>query len=166
MSEQAFQADSKIAQIAEAYSQDAIATAQNFGTTLDWSESSIQQVEQMLGRLHAELNVAKPSPDTIWNFAKALGSYVGEVIRRHHGGEWGMVSMNGQTFPGMRQSDGSLIWPWGKVHNRLTNGPEDNVWHYYQALTRTAGNSSPHLEVDRSEGKSSNAIRKPWWKFW
>lgn len=158
MPEQPFQPDAKIVQIAEAYSQDAISTAQNFGTTLNWSESSIQQVEQMLGRLHAELEVAKPSPETIWNFAKAFGSYVGEVIRRHHGGEWGMVNMNGQSFPGLRQPSGNLIWPWGRVHKRITNGPEDNLWHYYQAVTRTEGNGGSRLEAAPP--------KKPWWKFW
>ena len=44
----------------------------------------------------------------------------------------------GQEFPGLKADKGdTLFWPWGKVHNRLVNGPEDNnVWHYYQVLLR------------------------------
>jgi hypothetical protein len=92
----------------------------------------------MLGRLHDEMANAQPPEDAIWTFAKAFGSYVGEVLRRHRGGEWGMVSMNGQPFPGLQQKNGALCWPWSKVQKRLVNGPEDNVWHYYRVLVQDA----------------------------
>jgi hypothetical protein len=108
--------------------------ARNFGVTLDRSEASVKDVEQILGRLHDEMASAKPPEDAIWTFAKAFGSYIGEVLRQHHGGEWGMVSMGGQSFPGLRQASGALCWPWGKAHKRLVDGPDDNVWHYYSVL--------------------------------
>src|SRR5437868_6999233 len=99
-----FQVDPKVAEIASAYSLDAVdAAAGNFGVTLDWSEESIQLVEQVLGRLHDDLDRARPPADAIWTFAKMFGSYVGEVLRRHHGGEWGIVRMGEQSFPGVRQ---------------------------------------------------------------
>jgi hypothetical protein len=48
-----------------------------------------------------------------------------------------MVTMNGDPFPGFRATSRDItFWLWGRVHNRLTNGPEDNVWHYYQALMK------------------------------
>ncbi len=134
-----FQPDPQVAQIADAYSLDAVdLAARNFGVTLDGSEASVQQVEQMLERLHDEMASAKPPEDRIWTFAQAFGSYVGEVLRKHHGGEWGIVSMDGQSFPGLRQSSGALSWPWGRAHKRLVNGAEDNVWHYYGVLVRPA----------------------------
>jgi hypothetical protein len=158
MAETSFQPDPKVAQIAEAYAADAVGVAaQTFGVTLDWSESSIQHVEQMLARLHEQMAMAKPSEDEVWTFAKGLGSYVGEVFRRHRGAQWGTITMNGQTFPGLRQSNGALVWPWSKAHKRLTNGPEDNVWHYYQVLTQDENDRSPSRKNDES---------KPWWKFW
>jgi hypothetical protein len=137
MAEAPFQPDPQVAEIAEAYALDAVdLAARNFSVALDWSEASVRQVEQMLGRLHDEMASAQPPEDTVWTFAKAFGSYVGEVLRRHHGGEWGMVSMGGQLFPGLQQTGGSLCWPWGKAHKRLVNGPEDNVWHYYSVLVQ------------------------------
>src|SRR5262245_41270518 len=137
MAEAPFQPDPQVAEIAEAYALDAVdLAARNFGVTLDWSEASVRQVEQMLGRLHDEMVSAQPPEDAVWTFAKAFGSYVGEVLRRHHGGEWGMVSMGGQSFPGLQQVGGALCWPWGKAHKRLVNGPEDNVWHYYSVLVQ------------------------------
>jgi hypothetical protein len=134
-----FQADASVTEIARAYSLDAIDLAEkNFRVTLDWSEESVRNVEEMLGRLHDEMANALPPEDVIWTFAKAFGSYVGEVLRRHHGGEWGMVNLEGQSFPGLQQKNGALCWPWSKAQKRLVNGQEDNMWHYYSVLVRDA----------------------------
>ncbi len=116
MSQPSFQCDPSIAKIAEAYSLDAVdMAAANFSVTLDWSEASIRNVEQMLKKLHEELSNAQPSEDSISQFAKMLGSYVGEVLRRNHGGDWGTISMDGEAMPGIRLSDGSVVWPWSRA---------------------------------------------------
>ena len=41
------------------------------------------------------------------SFAKGFGSYVGEVFRRNHGGEWGMVTLGDHRFPGLRTTSGT-----------------------------------------------------------
>ena len=131
-----FTADEKIAEIAAAYSLDAIDIARaNFGKDLDWSEASVELVEDILTELHDAMASERPSDETIWRMSKAFGSYIGEVFRRANGGRWGMVDIEGQQFPGFRANERDVtFWPWGRVHNRLSNGPEDNVWHYYRAL--------------------------------
>jgi hypothetical protein len=44
------------------------------------------------------------------------------------------------SFPGLTAArDGARFWPSGRVRNRLVNGPEDNVWHYYQVLVADHG---------------------------
>ncbi len=79
-----------------------------------------------------------PTEEQVSTFAKMLGSYVGEVFRRNHGAEWGMVTLGDDSIPGLRASGSEqLFWPMGKVQKRLVNGPEDNVWHYYQDLVGT-----------------------------
>jgi hypothetical protein len=83
---------------------------------------------------------AKPSEDQILQFSKMFGSYVGEVFRRNHGARWGMVTVGGDTLPGMEANKSrSRFWPWGRVQDRLVNGAEDNVWHYYQLLAEQEG---------------------------
>jgi hypothetical protein len=135
MADASFEPDPQVSRLAEAYALDAVdLAARNFGVALDWSEPSVQQVERMLSRLHEELRRDRPPEDVIWTFAKAFGSYVGEVIRRHRGGEWGMVRIGDERSPGLRQVGGALCWPWGRARNRLVTGPEENVWHYYRAL--------------------------------
>src|SRR5690349_10464127 len=115
-----FKADAKIAEIAEAYSLDAVdVAASNFRVKLDWSEASIERFESMLKMLHEQMSSAKPDEKTIWMFAKAFGSYIGEVFRQHHGGKWGMVKLGGDEFPGIGGVKGGSFWPWGRVHQRL-----------------------------------------------
>ncbi len=166
MSNQTFRPDSQIAEIAAAYSLDAVdIAAQNFGISLDWSDASIRKIEEMLGRLHDDMGKSRPPEDAVWTFAKAFGSYIGEVTRRNHGGVWGMISMDQESFPGLQQANGELIWPWSKAHKRLMNGPEDNVWHYFRLCTLPSGGSAPHCG-DSAMVDTKTPSTKPWWKFW
>lgn len=128
--------DEAIREIAEAYALDAADIAlRNMGITLDWSEASIVLVEYILDCLQKSARIQKPSPATVETFAKAFGSYIGEVFIRHQGGSWGMIGLAGQTVPGIRATrDGHLFWPWVRARNRLREGPEENVLHYYLRL--------------------------------
>jgi hypothetical protein len=135
-----FTPDPKIQKVAEAYALDALDVARsNFGVQLDWSDGSIERVEAMLDRLHGQLANARPSDEQITEVSNIFGSYVGEVFRRNHGATWGMVTLSGQRFPGLSTNAGAQFWPWGRVRNRILNGSEDNVWHYYQLLVKGAG---------------------------
>ncbi|MGE0741816.1 MAG: hypothetical protein AB7O98_10780 [Hyphomonadaceae bacterium] len=131
-----FMEDDRYRQIAEAYALDAVDAARaNFGVALDWSDASVSQVEQMLDIMNDEIGSANPSPETIETFAKMFGSYIGEVYRRNHGATWGLVKIGEEFIPGL-QAEGTcaLFWPWGRVQNRLVEGDENNVLHYYEAL--------------------------------
>jgi hypothetical protein len=159
-----FEADDKIREIAEACSLDAVDHANNAGIQLDWSDQSIEKVEEILRMLHQEMTAAKPSTEQVRTFAQMYGSYTGEVFRKNHGGTWGMVTIDGNRFPGMEATNTTVsFWPWGRVQNRILNGPEDNVWHYYQALLR---------QIEPAEGPASRHVppeqikRRHWWWFW
>jgi hypothetical protein len=145
MTEEGFVVDDKLQQIAEAYALDAVDFARDaFALHLDWSDGSVQHIETILTRMHDEMASARPTQDQVLQFAKMFGSCVGEVFRRNHGGQWGMVTLGADTFPGMEANKGGgRFWPWGKVQKRLLNGAEDNVWHYYQHLAEQDGPGSP-----------------------
>lgn len=144
-----FQIDPKIQQVAEAYCQDAVELAKNnFGVALDGSEDSVREVERLLDRLSNTLPIEKPDEATIWLFSKAFGSYVGEMMRTHHGGSWGMMSLGDETFPAVLLPGGMCCWPWARVHNRLLNGYEDNVWHYYCVMLEKAEAVLEKAEAD------------------
>lgn len=138
-------AEPTIADVMQAYAQDAVDMArERFQTHLDFSENSIEQVEKILTTLYNALpkgTLGKwlrrgPSQDQLWQMAKIWGGYVGEVIRRRWGGEWATeTAAHPGTVITLRVL-GSDIFPPAKVYKRLTNGPEDNVWFYYQVLRR------------------------------
>jgi hypothetical protein len=115
-----------------------------FDLDLDYSESSVEFVEAALGALHEQIPrgfVSKifrrgPPPEVIDQLAKMLGGYVGEVMRRQWGGTWKSGS---GAFPGalvytLEIPGKGDVWPHLKAGKRIVNGPEDNVWHYYQLL--------------------------------
>lgn len=132
-----------IAVMMQAYAQDAVDFARNqFQIDLDFSENSLEQVDQILAALHNTLPKGRlgklfksgPSQEQIGDMAKGWGGYIGEVIRRRWGGEW---TTETAAHPGTvitLRVLGYDIFPPAKVYKRLTNGSEDNIWHYYQVI--------------------------------
>jgi hypothetical protein len=139
-----FSEDPQLQTVAEAYALDAVDFAlSDMKITLDWTDQSVRTLESILDVFNRSLTEAKPSEEQIYGFSKMWGSYLGEVYRKNHGATWGRISHKGDWFPGLRATSGSLFWPWGRVQNRIRNGPEDNVWHYYQELTGRPRASDP-----------------------
>jgi len=154
-----FKDDPDLRKVAELYALDAIDFARSrFKLELDWTDESVAHVESMLTVFHKQMPDANPNEEQVRLFAKMFGSYVGEVFRRNHGATWGMVNLQGNELPGLK-SDGSagLFWPWSRVKKRLTDGPEDNVWHYYQVLLERNGNGDASNSIDVLSPKKS------WW---
>jgi hypothetical protein len=126
-----------------AYAEDAVDHAKRNGVVLDYTMASVKDVETLLGVLYAaaprgvlaRLLKRGPSTEDVATAAKMYGGYVGEVIRRTRGGEWVLDTeiSPGQTVISLRDGEWRTFPP-AKVHKRLVNGPEDNVWHYFQVL--------------------------------
>jgi len=71
----------------------------------------------------------------------AIGSYIGEVVRRELGGEWFGDDENpeGEIAVELRLSDGSLCWPVQRTMKRFKNGPEDGIATWGSALGLQVG---------------------------
>jgi hypothetical protein len=130
-----------ITEMMSAYADDAVDFARNnFGITLDYTSQSVRQVEAMAEKLVqarpknfvSKLFRKSPSEEELQTVCKMLGGYIGEVYRRAKGGEWA-VNQEFQAL-GVQQAE-SWIFPPAKVHKRLTNGAEDNLWSYFSLLT-------------------------------
>jgi hypothetical protein len=143
LTESDMNAEPTVADMMAAYAQDAVDHARrNFRVELDFSVESVQTVESLLRQMYdaiprgaRRLFRRGPSDDTLASLAKMYGGYVGEVMRRRRGGEWvfDMEVMPGRPVICLRKGDDRLFPP-AKVHKRLTNGPEDDVWFYFQAV--------------------------------
>ena len=124
-----------------AYAEDAVDFARSkFGIALDYTNESVERVEFIAEQLMqaarpkgllGKLLHKAPSDEEIQAVCKMLGGYIGEVFRRAKGGEWG-INQEFQAL-GVQQGE-NWIFPPAKVHKRLTNGSEDNLWSYFRIV--------------------------------
>lgn len=104
------------------------------GYKADFSVDSLKDIDRFFDE-HSRAGQATPGGLLAEQFGQrmfALGSYVGEVIRRQHGGEWRGDDQDEQgeinielVLPG-----GGVIWPVQRVLKRFQNGPEDGIFAY------------------------------------
>jgi hypothetical protein len=135
-----------VAAMAGAYAEEAIQKAREFNAQLDYSENSLMDVEVILGQMARQIEVilaqlARQTPDGeaasdgIGEMCKVWGSYLGEVVRRRFGGEWTVETYPGKQFATLTLSiGGNKLFPTMKVHRRLTQGEDDNVWSFYKMI--------------------------------
>jgi hypothetical protein len=129
-----FEADAKVQQDAVRQSQQLIDFVTKHGIHLDWSDDSIKLVERTAADLHEQHKKGRQGPKVVEIFSILLGSYLGEVYRKNHEAEWGWIISDAGRVPGLRSKGGTLFWPVSRAENRIINGPEDNIWHYYLLL--------------------------------
>ncbi len=116
--------------MAGAYAEKAVQTAREFSAQLDYSEHSLLEVETILDRL-----AAGPQAEDMTETCKMWGSYLGEVVRRRFGGEWSIETYPGKQFATLTLSvGGRKLFPTMKIHRRLTQGQDDNVWSFYKMV--------------------------------
>lgn len=137
--------EATVAKMMAAYALDAADHAAQLGQELDFSEASLHDVEAVLGRLHGDLprGIGKmfkrgPDPAKIESIAKMYGGYIGEVMRFEWGeGEW-IVPEDGPFARALCLAYGtdSVVSPPAKAFKRIVDGPQDNIWHYYQVFSQ------------------------------
>jgi hypothetical protein len=71
----------------------------------------------------------------------AVGSYVGEVVRRNIGGTWSGDDddPDAEINVALDLPDGSRIWPVQRAIKRFRNGPEDGIAGYGAVLGLAVG---------------------------
>lgn len=116
--------------MAGAYAEKAVQAAREFSAQLDYSEQSLLEVETILNRLSAA-----PQAEDMAETCKMWGSYLGEVVRRRFGGEWTIETYPGKEFATLILNvGGNKLFPTMKVHRRLTQGQDENVWSFYKMV--------------------------------
>ena len=132
-------AETSIDEVMKAYAGDAVAAAAQRDVVLDYSERSLDAVDELLGRD----SFIGPTPRTprspedkgeLWMCSKMLGAYVGEVVVRVLGGRWvDEPAVDGGVRPAI-EVDGVKGFPVDKVWKRLTESEFDTVGGYCRAL--------------------------------
>jgi hypothetical protein len=106
-----------------------------FSVELDYSDASIERVEQIAQNIQKTSRDRPPSNESVMRLSYAMGGYIGETLRRNHEAEWGVMLLDGQRVIAMR-IHGNFVWPTGKAEKRIRNGQEDDIWFYYQVLLK------------------------------
>jgi len=130
-----FAPDQRAQQTAIRHARDLVMFAQSeLRLKLDWSDQSVRMVEELAGSLHADVRRQRAAPDDVAPLVTMIGSYVGEVLRRNHGAEWGWVSANGRRVLALRAGPtGALFTPVETVKRRVHQGAASNLWRTYRA---------------------------------
>lgn len=129
--------DAKTAGLLVGQAQMAVATAKlKWLEALDFTPDSLDAVERILGRLH-DLHIQAPpgqgaSDEQIAAMSKVWGVYVGEVLRRHYGGQWRI----GDDKVLELHIGEATVFPAGKVRKRIVDGPADNIRFYFTAMAK------------------------------
>ena len=119
-----------VAEMASAYAEQAVAAGRAFDALLDYSERSLRDVEAILSRL-----AGPPPVEDLTEACKMWGSYLGEVVRRRFGGDWSIETYPGKDFATLTLSvGGNKLFPSMKIHRRLTQGSDDNIWLFYEMV--------------------------------
>ena len=127
------QTHESVAAMAGAYAEQAVQKAREFNAQLDYSENSLMDVEVILGQMARQEDGA--SAEAAGESCKMWGSYLGEVVRRRFGGEWSVETYPGKQFATLTLNiGGNKLFPTMKVHRRLTQGEDDNVWSFYKMI--------------------------------
>ena len=116
----------------------AIEYANEFNKTLDYSENSIVDLEEILDWYSKDVSVSKPTENQIWSMAIIFGSYLGETLLKNGLSEKGFVwgKEASSNVPLLIKDDGSYLTPNDKIYKRLVNGSEDSVVSFYKFATK------------------------------
>ncbi len=126
--------------VMSAYSKDAVDAARShFATTLDFTAPSITALDQIVGKFHDAYAAGDvPPANQLEQHAKIWGAYLGETIRRQHGGEWSIPTEG--PFAGaytLTLPNSIQLSPPARVMARIIDGPTDCLISYYQAVPKT-----------------------------
>lgn len=126
------------------------------GYIADFSLASLKEIDRFFDE-HSRDGKAIPGgllSESLGFRIFAIGSYIGEVIRHHSGGEWigNDNEPRAEITVALHLPDGRQCWPTQRSMKRFLNGPEDGIAIYGFALSAQAGSDA-------------EPPKKSWWKF-
>lgn len=104
---------------------------QSSGYRADFSPQSLWEIDRFFDE-HSRDGAAKPGgllSESLGQRLFAIGSYIGEVVRRKRGGEWVGDDSDAEAEINveLHLPDGALCWPVQRAMKRFKNGAEDGI---------------------------------------
>lgn len=118
---------------------------------LDFSESSIERVDYILGCYYEHIAEydGKEGKESLWNIAVHFGIYLGETMLRLQLKDKGYDWYIDDGIPVLMKEANNKISPVTKVHKRILNGPEDSVKSFCDVAFLIANGGMPVKNVLR-----------------
>jgi hypothetical protein len=132
---------------------------EKFQLRLDYSDASIAEVERILNELQTDFTrKGADAKTTIEGLSHHFGAYIGEVLRRKHGGFW-RADIPGLNPPVHGVEVGELIFaPSRNVYLRLTEGANYNVKVLCEKFEESISRSIASRKELSTEAETSTAI--------
>jgi Family of unknown function (DUF6278) len=130
-----------------------------FGVDLDYSADSITRLDDMIQK-------GWPQPPVFLDtMVEGFGSYLGEVIRRLHGGEWRHTEADGYFLDRVGGRD-MQIYPMARVRKRFLKGKDECLEFYYSALKNVVLKSDASASSAAAATESAPPVhgRSGWWR--
>ena len=103
------------------------------GYKADYSLESMKEIDRFFDEQNTPTGILSKNRGQI---LFALGSYIGQTIIKLYGGKW-ITDDNdpeGELKIAVSLDNSSTLWPVIRCMKRYTNGPEDSIYAYIQAL--------------------------------
>ena len=129
--------DAKLAGVLVAQAESAVRTAKlTWNESLDFTQDSLEAIERILGKIHNAgrygAGSAAPGEEELAAASKMWGTYIGEVIRRHYGGQW---SQDEDGAPALLIGE-ARAHPIAKARKRMADGASDNIRYYFSSMLK------------------------------
>jgi len=130
--------DAKLAGVLVAQAQSAVKTAKlKWQESLDFTQDSLEAIERLLGKIYNASKYGSGggalSEEELAAASKMWGVYIGEVIRRHYGGQWSQAE-DGTLSLSIGEAKG--VFPIAKARKRMVDGAGDNIRYYFSSMVK------------------------------
>ncbi|AWL12201.1 hypothetical protein HMF8227_01728 [Saliniradius amylolyticus] len=113
-------------------------TREEFGIELDFSQDSINQVDEVLLRWLERYKSEALEEQAVFTLCNIYGAYVGEVFRKHIGGHWVYDDTNPDAPTIMLEYAGKTYAFAATCYQRLVNDNQISVQKYYELAVNKA----------------------------
>ena len=118
---------------------------------LDYSPESIEIIEQILTKRQKWIRDKNFTDKDIRAEALIAGAYIGETVKREKGGTWSESDeIAGEASYPLKFNDQN-VYPYIWCYKRLTEGPEENVWHKYSYFVKNQTPPGVKIEVKKQK---------------
>ncbi|MEM0911117.1 MAG: hypothetical protein AAGJ37_09090 [Pseudomonadota bacterium] len=130
---------SQLNELMEQSAEDAVVTAsQQANVTLDYSEGGLNLVDTAISEILRLFPDESQEDKSVFTICNIFGAYLGEVFKKHHGGEWEYndTDANAPSIY-LRVNDNTYAFA-GICYEKLVKNPNVSVAKYYQQALNTS----------------------------